>query len=64
MVEPSTAINGFRKYGIVPLDPSVFSDMDFVAAEVMDIPFDIVSFDIPFDVERLVNMRVKVGWNI
>lgn len=37
---PSTAINGFRKCGIVPLDPSVFSEVDFVAAEVTDIPMD------------------------
>lgn len=37
---PYTAINGFRKCGIVPLDPSVFSDVDFVAAEVTDIPLD------------------------
>lgn len=37
---PSTAINGFRKCGIVPLDPSVFSDVNFVAAEVTDVPLD------------------------
>lgn len=35
---PGTAINGFRKCGIVPLDPHVFSDADFAAAEVTDIP--------------------------
>lgn len=37
---PSTAINGFRKCGIVPLNPSVFSEVAFVAAEVTDIPMD------------------------
>lgn len=33
---PSTAINGFRKCGIVLLDSSVFSEVDFVAAGVKD----------------------------
>lgn len=37
---PATAINGFRKCGIFPLDPDVFSDADFVAAEVSDIPMN------------------------
>ncbi|KAI5726284.1 hypothetical protein M8J77_026526 [Diaphorina citri] len=35
---PSTAINGFRACGIVPLDPSVFGDVDFAPAEVTDQP--------------------------
>lgn len=35
---PMTAINGFRKCGIFPLDPNVFTDEDFAAAEVTDIP--------------------------
>lgn len=35
---PSTAINGFRKCGIVPLDPDVFTDADFAAAETTEIP--------------------------
>lgn len=33
---PNNAINGFRKTGIVPLDPDVFSDADYVAAEVTE----------------------------
>ncbi|KAJ3616588.1 hypothetical protein MTP99_017334, partial [Tenebrio molitor] len=33
---PTTAINGFRRCGIVPYNPHVFSDADFVASEVTD----------------------------
>jgi hypothetical protein len=33
---PTTAINGFRRCGIVPYNPHVFSDADFVASEVAD----------------------------
>lgn len=32
-----TAINGFRKCGIIPLDPNIFEDSDFVAAETAEI---------------------------
>lgn len=35
---PATAINGFRKCQIVPLDGNVFSDANFIAAEVSAIP--------------------------
>lgn len=34
---PATAIDGFRKCGILSLDSDVFSDADFVASEVSDI---------------------------
>lgn len=33
---PTNGINGFRKTGIFPYDPEVFSDVDFLAAEVTD----------------------------
>ncbi|GLV46263.1 hypothetical protein CBL_12340 [Carabus blaptoides fortunei] len=33
---PTNAINDFKKSGIVPFDPDVFSDIDFVAAEVTE----------------------------
>jgi hypothetical protein len=33
---PVTAINGFRKYGIVQFDRDIFSETDFPAAEVTD----------------------------
>lgn len=33
---PTNGINGFRKTGIFPFDPEVFSDVDFLAAEVTD----------------------------
>lgn len=36
---PATAINGFRKCGIVPLNQDVFSEADYVAAECTDVPF-------------------------
>ncbi|XP_065094537.1 uncharacterized protein LOC135715053 [Ochlerotatus camptorhynchus] len=35
----SVAVNGFRKTGIVPFNRSVFTDDDFVPADVSDIPF-------------------------
>ncbi|KAJ8893027.1 hypothetical protein PR048_005608 [Dryococelus australis] len=38
---PMTAINGFRKCGILPLGPNMFSDEDYTAAEVTDIPLDL-----------------------
>jgi hypothetical protein len=34
---PATAINGFKKCGIVPLDPNIFEDTDFIAAQTTDI---------------------------
>lgn len=36
---PTTAINGFRKCGIYPYNPDVFTDVDFAASEVTDQPF-------------------------
>lgn len=33
---PVNAINGFRKTGIVPLNPDVFTDIDFAAAETTE----------------------------
>lgn len=35
---PTTAINGFRKCGICPYNPDVFTDADFAASEVTDQP--------------------------
>lgn len=40
---PQTAINGFCKFGIFPSDPNVFSNADFVATEVSDIPMNSVN---------------------
>lgn len=37
---PTTAINGFRKYGMYPYDPNVFCDADFLPSEVSDIPLN------------------------
>ncbi|XP_046660673.1 uncharacterized protein LOC124358492 [Homalodisca vitripennis] len=34
---PATAINGFRKCGIVPLNQDVFTEADYVAAECTDV---------------------------
>uniref|UniRef100_A0A2S2QQR0 Tigger transposable element-derived protein 1 n=1 Tax=Sipha flava TaxID=143950 RepID=A0A2S2QQR0_9HEMI len=36
-VTPATAINGFKKCGIVPLDPNIFEDTDFIATQTTDI---------------------------
>lgn len=35
---PTTAINGFRKTGIAPFDPNVFSDVEFAPSETTDRP--------------------------
>ncbi|KAK9720207.1 hypothetical protein QE152_g22209 [Popillia japonica] len=35
---PATAINGFRKCGIVPQNQDVFTEADYVAAECTDMP--------------------------
>ncbi|KAB0805315.1 hypothetical protein PPYR_02285 [Photinus pyralis] len=40
---PSNAINAFKKTGIVPYDPDVFIDADFVAADVTDQRYDEVA---------------------
>lgn len=37
---PTTAINGFRKCGIFPYNPDVFSDVDFAASEVTNQPLN------------------------
>lgn len=37
----STAINAFKKTGIWPLNPDVFTDVDFMAAETTNIDEDI-----------------------
>lgn len=34
----ATAVNGFKKCGIWPYDPSVFSESDFAPSLVTDIP--------------------------
>ena len=34
----STAVNGFRKSGVCPINPMVFNDDDFCPAEVTDRP--------------------------
>lgn len=47
---PVTAINGFKKCGIVPFNPEVFSEADFVAAEYTDVA--IHEDDLPDQVER------------
>lgn len=37
---PATAINGFRKVGIVPFNRYVFNDSDFAPSMVTDVPLD------------------------
>lgn len=35
---PTNAINGFRRTGIVPMDPEIFTEADFIASECTDEP--------------------------
>ncbi|KAK9728861.1 DDE superfamily endonuclease [Popillia japonica] len=50
---PSNAINGFKKAGIVPFNPDIFSDAEFAAAEVTEEPYEAARETIQNNAESL-----------
>lgn len=56
---PSTAINGFKKCGIVPYNRSIFNETDFAPSMVTDVPMKNDSDDTTFGIKNEIEANTS-----